>query len=144
MSTVGSRHFGRAWFLLTLALAAHVTDEALTDFLAVYNPTAAAIRARTGIPLPTFTFETWLTGLIVAVLLLLALTPLARRGASGLVPLAWLYGAIMLANGLGHIAGSFYMRRPMPGVWSAPLLLAASAYLLWSLRQRGRPAGAGG
>ena len=39
------RH-GWAWVALTLALAVHVADEALTDFLSVYNPTVEAIRAR--------------------------------------------------------------------------------------------------
>jgi hypothetical protein len=30
--------FGRAWFVLTVAFALHVFDEATTGFLAVYNP----------------------------------------------------------------------------------------------------------
>ena len=36
--TVAELHFGRAWLGLAGALALHVTDEALTDFLSVYNP----------------------------------------------------------------------------------------------------------
>jgi len=44
----------------------------------------------------------------------------------------------MLGNGVLHIIGSFYLGRLMPGVYTAPLLLAGSAYLLWSLRQDGR------
>jgi hypothetical protein len=35
----------------------------------------------------------------------------------------------MFGNGLGHIGGSFYLGRLMPGVYSAPLLLLASAWL---------------
>ena len=38
--------YGRAWVALAAALAVHVTDEALTNFLAVYNPTVRAIRGR--------------------------------------------------------------------------------------------------
>jgi len=34
--------FGFAWVLLSVALTLHVTDEALSDFLSVYNP---AVRA---------------------------------------------------------------------------------------------------
>jgi hypothetical protein len=39
-------HYGLAWLLLCLALAIHVLDEALTDYLAVQNPTVRAIRQR--------------------------------------------------------------------------------------------------
>jgi hypothetical protein len=34
---------------LSLALAAHVADEALTDFLAVYNPFVRSARERFGV-----------------------------------------------------------------------------------------------
>ena len=120
-----------------LALAVHVSDEALTDFLSVYNPAVRAIRARLPfLPLPTFTFRIWLGGLLVAVAILLALSPLAFRGARWMRPLAYVFGTLMLFNGLLHFSVSLYLRRPMPGVWSAPLLLAASGYLLWRLRAR--------
>jgi len=53
----GARH-GLAWVLLTLALAAHVVDEAVNDFLSFYNPAVQAIRqVAPFLPLPTFTFE---------------------------------------------------------------------------------------
>ncbi len=71
---------GMAWVLLCLALAVHVTDEASTGFLAVYNPTVVALRARLGFwPMPTFEFREWLTGLVFAVLVLLALSPFLPR-----------------------------------------------------------------
>jgi hypothetical protein len=114
-----------------LALAVHVTDEALTDFLSVYNPAARAIRQRLPLlPLPTFTFEVWLTGLILAVVILLGLSFFVFRGARWMAPLAYIFGVIMTVNGLGHIAGSVYLGRLMPGVYSSPVLLAASIYLL--------------
>jgi hypothetical protein len=34
-----------------------------------------------------------------------------------------------------HITGTVYMRRLMPGVYSAPLLLVTSAYLLLMARR---------
>lgn len=37
-------HQGRAWLALAGALAVHVADEALTGFLAVYNPAVLALR----------------------------------------------------------------------------------------------------
>jgi hypothetical protein len=127
-----SRRFGHAWVALCLALAAHVADEALTDFLSVYNPTVQAIRERYAwFPMPIFEFETWLAGLITGIVLLLALSPFAYRGARWMMPLAYVFATIMLLNGLGHIAGSFYLGRLMPGVYSSPLLLGASLYLLY-------------
>ena len=39
-----TKKLGIAWVLVCLALAAHVTDEAFTGFLSVYNPTVLALR----------------------------------------------------------------------------------------------------
>jgi hypothetical protein len=129
-------HPGRAWVLLCLALAAHVADEAMTDFLSVYNPAVQAIRAKLPLlPLPTFTFGVWLTGLILAVIILLSLSPFAFRAMKWLRLASYPFGILMLLNGLGHLIGSVYQQRPMPGVYSAPLLLAGSVYLLWSVHQ---------
>jgi len=130
-----TQRFGRAWVALALALALHVADEAANDFLSVYNPSVRAIRERFPfLPLPEFTFTVWLGGLMLAVTLLLALSPLAFRGVRWLRLFSVPYAVLMLFNGLGHIAGSVYFSRLMPGVYSAPLLLAASVYLLFSVK----------
>ncbi len=122
---------------MTLALAVHVADEALTDFLSVYNPTVEAIQARyPWVPLPTFTFEVWLGGLILAVVLLLVLSRFVFQGARWTVPFSYFFGVLMLGNGLLHIAGSFYFSRLMPGVYSSPLLLAGSIWLLVSTQKK--------
>ena len=135
---------GWAWVLLCLAVAAHVTDEALTGFLSVYNPTVLAVRARLPWwPMPTFGFREWLTGLIVAVAVGLALSPLAFRNARAWRPFAYVMVVLTLLNGLGHTLGTIFGRtvpevrfpRPMPGFYSSPLLLAASIYLLVQLRR---------
>lgn len=145
----GIFRLGIAWVLLCLALAAHVTDEASTGFLAVYNPTVVSLRARLGFwPMPTFEFREWLTGLIVAVVVLLALSPFVFRGSLWIRPLFYFFAVIMLANGLGHTAGTIFGRtvasvrfpRPMPGFYSSPLLLAAAIYAFVQLR-RTRPPG---
>jgi hypothetical protein len=116
---------------MAVVIALHVTDEAATDFLSVYNPAVYAIRARLPfLPLPTFTFRVWLTGLILGILLLLALSPLAFRGRRWTVWAAFPLAILMFGNGLGHLGGSVYLGRLMPGVYSAPLLLIASAWLL--------------
>jgi len=126
--------FGLAWLALCVAFAIHVTDEALTDFLSAYNPAVQAIRARFPLlPLPTFTFRVWLTGLVLAVVVLASLTPLAFRGEALMRPIAYAFGIVMAGNGLLHLVASVYMTKAMPGVYSAPLLLAAAVYLLVSV-----------
>lgn len=135
-STNSVNHRGWAWMSLCLALAAHVFDEAMTDFLSVYNPTVQAIRQKFQFfPMPVFTFEVWLTGLIAAIIILLLLAPFAFRQRGWIRLLSYPFAILMLLNGLGHIAGSFYLGRLVPGGYSAPLLLAGSIYLLWSVRR---------
>jgi Protein of unknown function with HXXEE motif len=134
-----ARKHGLAWIALCLALAVHVIDETLTDFLSVYNPAVRAIRSKLPfLPLPTFSFEIWLLGLIFAVLLLLSLAIFVFRGSKWMRPLSYVFAIIMLLNGMLHVAGSFYLGRMMPGVYSSPLLLAGSVYLLVCLHQKGK------
>lgn len=132
--------WGMAWMALCVAFALHVVDEALTNFLSFYNPMVQSLRERLGwFPMPTFTFERWLGGLIVAIAILFALSPFAFRGARWLRPLGYVFAVVMLANGLAHTLGSINFQRLLPGVSSAPLLLAASVYLLHALWQRKGP-----
>jgi len=100
----------------------------------VYNPAVRAIRARFPfLPLPIFSFRVWLSGLVVALLVLASLTPFVFRGAVWMRPLAFAFGLIMAGNGLLHLIGSLYMKKAMPGVYSAPLILGAAVYLLASV-----------
>lgn len=142
MPAARAANFGLAWLLLSLALAAHVTDEALTGFLPVYNATVSAMRAEySWYPMPTFGFREWLFGLIAAVVVLLLLTPLAYRNSRWLRPFAWLFAVVMFLNGMGHTLATIFGRtassvpipRPAPGFYSSPLLLAASVYLFLAL-----------
>src|ERR1700730_3671732 len=144
-ATPASAHdnFGLAWVLLCLAFCAHVADEALTGFLGVYNPTVTAMRASLSwFPMPTFEYREWLIGLILANVVLLALTPFAFRNARGLRPLAYFFAAIMLLNGMGHTlftvlgrtVASVQFPRPAPGFYSSPFLLITSIYLFLRLR----------
>jgi hypothetical protein len=116
---------------LCAALAIHVVDEALTDFLAVYNPAVLTIREQyPSLPLPTFTFETWLALLIFAVIALVAASFFVWRGRWAMRPISHVFAIVMLLNGLLHIAWSIYVWRLMPGVYSSPLLLVASIALI--------------
>jgi hypothetical protein len=136
-------NFGLAWLLLCLAFCAHVADEALTGFLNVYNPTVIAIRERLSwFPMPTFAYREWLIGLILANLILLALTPFAYRNSRALRPLAYFFAGVMLLNGIGHTiftvlgrtVASAQFARPAPGFYSSPFLLITSIYLFLRLR----------
>jgi multisubunit Na+/H+ antiporter MnhE subunit len=99
--------------------------------------------------MPTFQFREWLVGLIVAVAICFALTPLAARNVRWLRPFAWFYAVIMLFNGLGHtlftILGhtlqSVTFPRPAPGFYSSPLLLIGSVWLITRLRKTSRTQG---
>ncbi len=134
------RQFGHAWVALGLALAVHVADEATNDFLALYNPTAAAIRERLGgFPFPpAFSFATWLTGLALIVVAWLALAPFAYRGRRWLLPLATGLSVVHIANGVGHCLTSLWLGRAAPGVVSSPLLIASAVWMLTVIRRTRR------
>jgi hypothetical protein len=86
--------------------------------------------------MPTFDFGPWLTGLAVLVVVLAMMAPAVGRGAAGTRAASLAFSGIMLLNGLGHLLGSLYFQRWLPGATSAPLLLAAS--LLLARRTLGR------
>ena len=116
---------------LCAALAIHVVDEALTDFLAVYNPAVLAVRERyPSLPLPEFTFETWLSLLIFAILALVAASYFVWKGRWAMRPISHVFAFVMLLNGLLHISWSISAWKLMPGVYSSPLLLVASIALI--------------
>jgi hypothetical protein len=138
------RKLVHAWILLCLALALHVFDEAITGFLSVYNPTVMALREKLGWwPMPTFELGEWLAGLIVACVVLLALSGMVSRGAKGTRVLAYIFAIIMLLNAAGHTLATILGRtvpsvtfpRPAPGFWSSPFMAAAAIYLLIMLRR---------
>jgi hypothetical protein len=121
----------RAWLLLVGALAIHVIDEASTGFLQFYNPLVLSIRSRLKwFPMPTFSFAAWLGGLMAFIVVLVSLTPIVRRGGVVIRVLSTVFAALMFLNGLGHLGGSVYFRRWLPGATSAPLLLAASVLFI--------------
>ncbi|MBV9075796.1 MAG: hypothetical protein JOZ10_19400 [Acidobacteria bacterium] len=136
---------GISWIGLWLALAVHVTDEALTGFLSVYNPTVVAMHAKLGFwPMPTFTFREWLAGLSLGIAVLAMLSPFAFRNARWLRPLFY-FCAVVLAilNAIGHTLGtilghtveSVRFARPAPGLYSSPLLFLAGCFALVQLRR---------
>jgi len=131
ISSQGRRRHWLAWMALCIALAIHVADEALTGFLDLYNPAVLAIREKYPlISLPTFTFDIWLSLLIFAVVMLSAVSYFVYKGRWAMRPISYVFAVLMLINGLLHIAISLYMREFISGVYSSPLLLAASIALI--------------
>ena len=118
-----------------MILAVHVADEALTDFLAAYNPAVISLNDDLGFTLlPTFSFPTWIGLLIFAVVGLFALTPLAYKAQWGFIPVGYAFAVVMLINGVAHIWISLSHGEWISGVYTAPLSLAGAIYLLTSLR----------
>lgn len=133
-----AEQFGLAWITMGLAITLHVADEAMTEFLPVYN--AAVVKFRKRIPFlppPTFTFGLWLGGSCLGIVAELALSPMAFHGNRTMILVSYPLAVIMFGNGIGHIAGSLYGRRWMPGVYSSPVLLLASVFLFLSARAMG-------
>ena len=141
----GSFRLGVAWIMMWTALAIHVTDEALTGFLFVYNPTVLALRAMLGFwPMPTFEFREWLIDLSVGIIILATLSPFAFRNAWWIRPI-FLFVAIVagllnaaghtIATVLDHTVDTVRFARPAPGFYSSPLLIIVSIYSLLQLRR---------
>ncbi len=127
------RKWGMSWLGLTIALAIHVADEALTDFLPFYNSFVFELRASSKfVPFPTFEFATWLGGLIFGIFILFILSYLAFKGKKWLFYVAVPFSILMILNSLGHVLASFYLGEAAPGVFSSPLLFITSLVLLIS------------
>ncbi len=125
-----AKGFGYAWMGLTFAIGLHVLDEALHDFLSVYNPTVLKIKSiYPWLPLPVFTFEGWLVLLCLGIFVLLLFSPWAFRGTQWLLYVSTPLAILMFLNGTAHLISSIYLHRWMPGVLSSPLLMATAAWL---------------
>jgi hypothetical protein len=106
------------------AISIHVLDEAVTDFLPLYNGVAVKLKESLGFSLlPIFSFEIWLGGLIAGIIICFLLTPLVNRGGRFIRTFATVLGMLMVVNALGHMVGSAYVGRLLPGFWSSPILL---------------------
>jgi hypothetical protein len=113
------------------AVGFHVLDEALTDFLPFYNQLVSEIREGVGFfPMPTFSFGSWLTALIIAIAIGYSLIPLVNHGGKFIRVFTTALGLLMIANALGHLLGSVYFGKIIPGMWSSPFLLLAAFYVV--------------
>lgn len=121
----------KVWLLMVSAVGIHVVDEAITGFLPFYNAQVVALRARFGFfPAPTFTFPVWLAGLAAAVLIGIVVTRFVDRGGKAIRFVCGVVALLMVANACGHLFGSLYVGRLLPGSCSSPLLLVMSAWMV--------------
>ncbi|MEJ2132821.1 MAG: HXXEE domain-containing protein [Gammaproteobacteria bacterium] len=122
---------GRAWLLFATMLALHVWDELLSDFLPFYNHLVLELRASFGVfPMPTFSLPLWIAGLTLLVVALLMMVPLVERGGRAVRWFAGFVSLVMILNALGHLGGSLYFDRWLPGATSSPLLLLSALWML--------------
>ncbi len=121
----------RAWLFMVVSVALHVFDEAMTGFLPFYNRSVIALRERFAFfPAPRFSFELWLGGLIAAIVLGFGLTAPVARGGKAIRWIAAILSVIMIINALGHLSGSLYYRRVIPGSYSSPILLLSALLMV--------------
>ena len=122
---------GLAWILMVSAGTLHVIDEAIHGFLSVYNPLVESVRESLGFfPMPTFSTGPWLAGLIGAIIISFAVTPVVNRGRRVVRIVFTALGILMAFNALGHMLGSVYFGYLLPGFWSSPLLLVTAVYVV--------------
>jgi hypothetical protein len=94
--------------------------------------------------MPTFSFQSWLTGLAGGILLLALLTPFAFNNSRWIRPIFYFVAIVTgvfnamghtIATILGHTLSTIQFSRPAPGFYSSPLLFTAAIYALMQLRQ---------
>lgn len=120
-----------AWLLMVTAVAFHVLDEAVTGFLPFFNQTAVNIRERIAFfPVSELKFGIWLSILIAAITIRYLLTPVVRRGGRFIRAVTTVLGILMIVNSLGHMLGSLFTGRLLPGFWSSPPLLLTALFVV--------------
>lgn len=116
-----------AWLLLCGAVALHVVDEAVNDFLSFYNPLVESI---SWLPMPLFTFEVWIAGLILAIVVGLAATSSVTNRVRTMRWVGIVVSVIMILNGLAHVAFSVVRGELLPGALSSPVLVAVASWVI--------------
>jgi hypothetical protein len=140
MLSEDGKRLGNAWLYLTGALIFHALDELIHHFLDFYLEMLFAINAKLpALPLPIFTTSSWITLVAVLTVFLLLLAPFAYHEQGPIRLYAKVFAVIIFLNGLLHLTGSLVSNRPLPGVYSAPLLLVFALLLFFRAARKTRP-----
>jgi hypothetical protein len=119
-----------AWLLVSVALAAHVADEIWHGSYGLYEDVAQIVSLiYPALELPRFNRAVWYVNLGGALAALLALTWLVRAGRRVMVPASYALATFATANGVLHLLGAAALKSAVPGVLTAPLLVAAGLFL---------------
>ena len=123
------RHARLAFLLLVLAQAAHSVEEYAFRLWEVLAP-ARFVSGLIGLdPATGFAIA---NAALVGFGLWCRAVPV-RRGWPSARALAWAWATVEGANGCGHVALAVAAGGYFPGLLTAPLLLAAAAFLAWCL-----------
>jgi len=126
-----------SFFYLCLvgSLALHVIDETINHFLDFYNPLVLKLREYLTIfPFPTFRFKTWISGLILLIIILLIITPFVYHRHKIILLVTKIFAVLMIFNGLGHFVSSIYYSRVMAGMLSSPILIFFSIFYIYQVQ----------
>jgi hypothetical protein len=130
MPSLRRSRLANAWLALTFALTLHVAEGALRNYLDFYNPLAMSLRDMLlWTWMPTFTFAAWIGGWIVILAALYGMTWFAAYPVRWIVWAAIAYGDVIFLFAAAKLAFAVYLAKAIPGVYTAPLLLAASCWL---------------
>ena len=116
--------------LLVLVQAAHSMEEYVTRLYDVLAPARAVASLVSSDLALGFAVA---NGALVAFGLWCWALPVRRGGGSGRA-VAWGWGIVEIANGIGHLAFAMAAGGYFPGAATAPLLLAGGAWLVKGLR----------
>lgn len=120
----------QAWLAVTFALMLHVLEGALRNYLDFYNPLAMSLRDMLlWTWMPTFTLAAWLGGWTAILTVLYGMTWFAAYAARWMVWAAIAYAEVMFLFAAAKIGFAIYLEKAIPGLFTAPLLLIASAWL---------------
>jgi hypothetical protein len=109
-----------AILILILVLIAHLYEEIRTGF-------------RTRLPFGEMPLPVFIGINLVLYIFCFSTLLLSWREHPAAIPFAWIFAVAMLLNGIGHLGIILYRRAYFPGGITAVLLLASSAYLIYSL-----------
>lgn len=124
-----------AFLTLILAQAVHSVEEYVFRLYDVFGP-ARFVAGLVGIE-PSAGFAVVNVGIFM--LGMWCWLALIRRGRAAAWTVAWVWALIEIANGFGHIALASAADGYFPGLYTAPLLIAAGLWLITCLVRFERP-----
>ena len=135
--------FGLAWLIFCFAFALHWADQVRHDFIGYYNATALSLYGHySWFPRIDISPRVWLACMGATAVLWVVLSPFAFKNIRWMRMLAAVVAAVQFLEGFGVIAAtlrggtvpSVHFEGVAPGFYTAPLVLLASCYLVWSLK----------